>query len=531
MRPLTAVILLSLITVPVFFWNLTDLGLFNTQESIRVNVAREMQRAGEWVVPLRRGEGYIAKPPMVYWSQMVLAGARGAVGGDGEVGEFELRLSAALWGWAGVMATFFAARRLLRDLPTKHAALDPAFWSGAALAVGVLSSQSARVGEIDVMLMAPVATAIMAMHASWMNMLARGKAHWGWIGLAMLAACVAAAVKGPAGLIVIALGGSVPTLLHGWLSRSAVVLGGKPVSRGVWVFKQFEATHPVLVLGLPLVLMWLWLREARARVGAERFEALVNLEVQDNLRWFDFSGTDRYVESVLIALGVFLVFAAVGGWRVWRDRRVLTPGMWVVACWFGLGLLAFVLTTKGVGRYLTPIWPGMAMLAGVGVWTLASRERYVGRLVAVLVGCVVVQGGVLTWWHAHARTRAWAERSPREFVREVVALEGGVSGGVGTLDFVFDAVDFYADMKVEAWGRHRAARPLEELAARLSESGGAYTLLVVEENSANRNEEGDPAERLERAGLRWREVKVGAVHRRPPGDARVMAWRVWAGER
>ena len=107
-RPIAAVITLSLLVLPVYFWNLNDLGLFNTQESIRVSVAREMQRAGEWIVPLRRGEVYIAKPPMVYWCQIGLANLRGTA-----VGEFELRLNAALWGWLGVIATYFAARNML----------------------------------------------------------------------------------------------------------------------------------------------------------------------------------------------------------------------------------------------------------------------------------------------------------------------------------------------------------------------------------------------------------------------------------
>lgn len=529
-----AIILLSLLTLPLYFWNLTDLGLFNTQESIRVNVAREMQRAGEWLVPVRRGEPYIAKPPMVYWSQIGLARLRGT-----EVGEFELRLNAALWGWLGVITTYFAARLLLRDgsgptpsspAPPASPALDPAFWSAAALAAGVLPSQSARVGEIDVMLIAPVALAILAMHASWRRTLDRGTAHWGWIGVATLAACVAAAVKGPSGLIVIALGGSVPPLVHAATSRRAPCLAGKPVSRRWWAFKQLESTHPVLVLGLPLLLLWLWLRECRARIGPERFESLVNLEVQDNLRWFDFSGTDRYLEAVLIALGAFLVFAFIGAWRLFRHRRALTPGLLVVVCWFVLGLAAFVISTKGVGRYLTPVWPALAMLVGVGVAALAARERYPLRLAAVLATVLSVQAGALTWWHAFARTRAWAERSPRDFMSEV--LRGSDPSRLGTLGFNFDALDFYADAPVETWAERqgRFARPLSELAARLraeasrlGEPAPPYTLLVPESNGANRREFGDAEEQLSRAGLAWRERALGAVYRRPPGDARVRA--------
>jgi 4-amino-4-deoxy-L-arabinose transferase-like glycosyltransferase len=547
-RPIFAVILLSLLTLPLFFWNLTDLGLFNTQEAIRVNVAREMQRAGEWLVPVRRGEVYIAKPPMVYWCQIGLAKVRGV-----EVGEFELRLNAAIWGWLGVMATYFAARGMLgkdgdsgsttllgsKVVAREHGALAPALWSAAILAAGVLYSQSARVGEIDVMLVAPVVAAIACMHASWRHVLATGKAHWGWVLLATLAACVAAAVKGPAGLMVIALGGSVPTLAYALVSRAAPILGGRRASRGWWAFKQLESTHPVLVIGLPLALLWLWLREARLRVGDTKFAALVGFEASDNLNWFDWGGMVRYAEAAGVSLGVFLPLAVIGLWWLWRSRREVSPGRIAVACWFVLGLAAFAVTTKGVGRYLTPVWPAMAMLAGLGVAWLRSREKYPARLALVLFVALAAQAGALTWWHAFGRTAAWAERSPREFMQEL--LTQCDSSRLGTLGFNFDAFDFYADQKVETWGENRFGTPLSKLFAMLwgeaagsrsgkSDQPGAYTLLVLEENPANRREFGSASEQLLKAGLTWEEVPMTAVYRRPPGDARVLVWRVAAAQ-
>jgi len=533
-RPIAAVITLSLLVLPVYFWNLNDLGLFNTQESIRVSVAREMQRAGEWIVPLRRGEVYIAKPPMVYWCQIGLANLRGTA-----VGEFELRLNAALWGWLGVIATYFAARNMLGsrigcdETTAPHPGtrwFDPAFWSAVALAVGVLYSQSARVGELDVMLVAPVASAIAWLNASWRHMLRTGRVSWLCAAGATAAACVAAAVKGPAGLMVIALGGSVPTLVHAALSRSQPRLGGQPVGRAWWVFKQLESTHPLLVLGVPLGLLWAWLREARLRVGDEKFADLVGFEATDNLNWLDWGGMVRYAEAVAIALGGFLPFVVLGLWIIWRERSRLTPGRTAAACWFVLGLIGFAVSTKGVGRYLTPIWPGMAVLAGIGVAWLGARERYKARLLLVLVAITLVQGAALTWWHAFGRSGAWAARSPRDFMAEVLASCN--ASRLGTLGFNADALDFYAGRPVDIWGIGRFAKPVEELAALLRDearSGSAmtpYTLLVLEENHANRILFGSAREDLQSVGLTWEEVPMRLEYRRPPGNARVLVWRV-----
>src|SRR5207248_897606 len=92
----------------VYLPGLTTQGLANWQESQRALVAREMQSRGEWIVPTVEGRPYLAKPPMIYWCQIAIARARGAVSG-----EFELRLTVALAGWAGVLATYLVGRRML----------------------------------------------------------------------------------------------------------------------------------------------------------------------------------------------------------------------------------------------------------------------------------------------------------------------------------------------------------------------------------------------------------------------------------
>src|SRR3954466_10337421 len=96
--------LCSLVSLP----GLAAQGLANWQESQRALVAREMQSRGEWVVPTVEGRPYLAKPPMMYWCQMAIAGARGVPSG-----EFELRLTVAVAGWLGVLATYVVGLRML----------------------------------------------------------------------------------------------------------------------------------------------------------------------------------------------------------------------------------------------------------------------------------------------------------------------------------------------------------------------------------------------------------------------------------
>lgn len=530
MRPIPAVILLTLLCLPLQFWNLTDLGLYNTQEAIRVNVAREMQHAGEWLLPIRNAEPYIAKPPMVYWCQIALARLRGAT-----VSEFDLRLNAALWGWLGVLATYFTARTLLRPPPGDPSPapggtaqpIDAPFWSATILAVGVLFSLSARVGEIDVMLAAPVTAAIGFSHASWRSALERGRLRWTCVLGATLCAAVAAFVKGPAGLIVIACGAVAPILLYAALHRGAPRLGKSVVSRPLWLFRQLESTHFILMLGAPPALLWLWLRHCKSRIGEEAFARLIAFETADNLRWLD-PGAWRYAEVLAYALGVFTPLAFFGLWAVARHRRggrAVHPGLIAAACWFIAGVAVFALTTKGVGRYLTPVWPAMAILAAVGLRAWAARESYPARIALIAVTALLAQAGALAWWHAFGRTTAWADRSPRDFMREV--LTHADPAHLGSLNFNFDAFDYYAGRSIEVWSDGRFGAPVSDLAARLhSAPAQPCWLLVLEENDANRRSFGSAVSDLAAVGLAFENIPIEAPYRRPPGDARVLLWKV-----
>lgn len=499
MRHAVAIVLLTVGSLVVFAWRPTALGLFTTQESIRVNVSREMQRKGEWLVPLRRGKAYIAKPPMVYWCQLGLASLRG-----GEVSVLDGRLNAAMWGWVGVLAAYFAGLKLLGGVESRAALLG-----AATLLTGVAHAQASRVGEIDVMLVGPVALAIACVHGAY-GAVSTGR-RWLWVSAATFAAGVAAMTKGPGPLAVIALGGPVGVAVGAWASGGGWRAGVRGVAR----------VHPWLVLGLPALLFAWWLHAVGQRIGAEALGALVGFEAEDNLRWFELGAWVRNAEAMSYALGVFTLPGLIGV-AVWLGRGSWREvGRAGVVAWVVLGFALFCVTTKGVGRYLLPLWPGLALASGwvIERWAGGRRGRW-----AVVVFALVLQGGVLAWFNAYGRVTAWGERSPERFMAEV-ATKVDVTR-LGTLRFSFDALDYYAGRGLEVWGDSRHGQSIEELTRRMREEGGEYTILVLEENEKNRAEFGSAATILGGAGLEWDGVEVGSVCRRPPGDARVLAWRV-----
>src|SRR5690606_20192313 len=99
--------ILTLVCAVAYCFGLVDHGLTNWQEGMRAVAARDMQARGDWIVPTLEGRPYLAKPPMIYWCQLLLAEITGR-----RAGIVELRLTVALAGWSGVVALYLFTRRL-----------------------------------------------------------------------------------------------------------------------------------------------------------------------------------------------------------------------------------------------------------------------------------------------------------------------------------------------------------------------------------------------------------------------------------
>jgi mannosyltransferase len=113
--------------------------------------------------------------------------------------------------------------------------------------------------------------------------------------------------------------------------------------------------------------------------------------------WIPFPSA-AYVNGSLLgisgAAGFGLVLALVGVWALWRARSLLLwLGTWAFAP-FVLALVISVARPVFVDRYLIVAAPAFAMLAAVGVMSLAGRVRAGVALAAVVATCV----GLALWY-------------------------------------------------------------------------------------------------------------------------------------
>ncbi len=613
------VTLLALCAV-VYFVGLTTHGLSNWQESMRALVARDMGASGEWVVPRVNGEAYLAKPPMIYWCQLAIARVRGAFGGDGVPGVFELRLTVALAATLGVLATYVVTRRMLgatererradssaaeeRDGLAQHAA----WWSAVFLGTGILYVRSGRTGELDILLAPWTVIAIGALHAAYARHVERKRMHWGALAVAGLAVVAAALTKGPPGVVTILLGAyggmalaiaaDVPCTTRtrvlgamvGGLAFGVLTLvdfgavfhfvsagpeGAPRAMAGVSILKVDSATdvvgvllvagagamvgaafaplldresfkrlfsacartHPIAMVLLAAGAVYGWMRLVGARIGVESVARSVSSETDANLVLFDPESVLSNLEVVPYAAGIGSVMAIVAVvWLVKKGPRgtwCAGAGLWFVIAWAGLGLLAFSVLGKGVARYMTPLWPAIAILGGAFfTHLLVTKERRQSDRLRVVVGVIaVVMALGQGVWYGYARERLYPYRHPRALFAELAALSPVLPPV--SLDYWTPAYDFYAGTHIELYADVGPRVPVSGVEARslgalqdeLRLTGGRRLMLVRARPHRSTVQE-FPVDRLiDGGGFAVEPIVLGSEYRIDNGKTPVMA--VW----
>lgn len=138
-------------------------------------------------------------------------------------------------------------------------------------------------------------------------------------------------------------------------------------------------------------------------------------------------GANTLTLPLIVGAGVGTVVAA----RRWRS---LTPGqrMLVGAAvgWVALGMLFIVLSAYRPNRYVVPVLPALAMLAGAGVSLLLARLDGRGAFVrAALVAAALAAPGIALWagWQASASYRLPEIQAE---VARLIGSNGAVEGGL-----------------------------------------------------------------------------------------------------
>ena len=483
----------ALLTLP----NLGGPALWDMDEGVNAECAREMMEAGTWIVPTFNWELRSAKPVLLYWLQRASYNAFG-------VSEWAARFPAALFAVGSVLTTYQLGRRLF----------DPAvgLLAGVVLAGTVQFAMLSHAATPDAPL---IFFSTLTFYLVWVGHENGGR---GWFILPAIPCGLAVLAKGPVGLLVPGAAfvayfvwNREARRIRDWRLLAGVFVYGLVTvpwvafvaaeTRGAWLAKflkhenldrmttaQENHAGPVyyyavcvIVLSAPwssVIGVTLWYAARATRRAADGTLPPAARATRFLLAWtaayfvpFSLVATKlpNYVAPLYPALALLTAWFLVS-----YARRAISPPRWVmaVACagvaLTGVGLVAgFVLASGVVTLDIKGMrtFPGLERCAPIGLIPLLASgvmARAVWRddrwpfVTALAVAAVGVVGLVA----AFAVSPVDAQKAPKTLVFTGGAYQPERDIRLATLQYAADnqSLVFYAERRVETFGTVAEAR-------------------------------------------------------------------------
>ena len=355
----------------VFFTNLGGPKLWDRDEPRNAGCAIEMIQANDWVVPRFNDELRTHKPVMLYWLMIAAYETFG-------VSEFSARFSSALLGMLTVLLTYDIGRRLF----DRKAGL----WAGICLATTLMFTVAARAATPDAPLIFFVAAGMwvfvcFSFPKSEEETSAESTYYpQRWWQVALLYGVLGLAVlsKGPVGLV-------LPTAIIGMFLLIMRLPAAEPSStwlawfaslvrpfyplhflRTVWFMRPILAIAACAIVALP---WYVW-------VAARDFRWIEGFFLEHNLNravtaFEGHSGPPvYYLLAICVGFFPWSVFFSpllVDLTRQLRSQSKHHASLVFCCCWVGVWLGAFSIAQTKLPSYITPLYPGLALLTGVFV--------------------------------------------------------------------------------------------------------------------------------------------------------------------
>jgi len=405
-RRRSPVLLLSLLAL----WLLATLGvrpLLLPDEGRYANVAREMLRSGDWLVPTLNGLPFFHKPPLMYWLDIAAMQLLGAT-------PFAGRFASMLGAWIMAATLFFAMRR----------------WHGVRAATAALLLIAScplfflagQYANHDMLVGALIGAAILAFaravdedatHVSrrWLI------AGWGLCAVAMLA-------KGLIGIVL-----------------PALVIGPWLLARGRWR-QLLKLLHPLgLVTFAVIALPWFVAMQSRYGGFNDYFF------MEQHFRRYALKSFNNAHPFWFFIVVLPLLTLPWSAWlpaalrRAWQER---TRAIVALYLWWVVAVVGFfsLPSSKLVGYVLPALAPWCALLALAVAGdvpddrpTLLSRAPRAALAIGLLICLGVVAG--LAW------------KTPKSNRGAALALAAQIAphDSVVMVDEYFYDLPFYADLK------------------------------------------------------------------------------------
>jgi 4-amino-4-deoxy-L-arabinose transferase-like glycosyltransferase len=318
--------------------------LWNPDEPRYAEVAREMRLTGDYLVPHLNGMIYAEKPPLLFW---MIAASSFATGG---VDEISARIPSLLAAVAALGLLFGIARRLFDR--------RVAWWAVLIFGTSGRILWQARVGQIDMLLLALVSLAMYGFVRGWVEN------RSGFYRLFFVAAGLATLAKGPVGLLPPLLS----VLLFAWLSGERRRLREMRIGTGLLIWA-----------GITLA----WLVPAALSGGGGYLETLLYKQNVQRFAdpWHHFNPFYYYLTTIPADFLPWTLFLPGALWLGWRrttgpERR----GFIFAMSWVAATVLFFSISPAKRTVYVLQMFPALALLVAL-FFAEVERSRHLRRWV------------------------------------------------------------------------------------------------------------------------------------------------------
>ncbi len=320
--------------------NLGGPSLWDIDEGNNSEAAREMLRAGDWIVPTCNYQLRTDKPVLLYWCQIAAFNVFG-------VGELAARLPSALAALAAVLATYELGRRMFNALT--------GLLAGLLLGGAVLFCAAAHFANPDSLLNA---SCLFALFFFWTDYAADRS---GWSPWSAGAAGVAVLAKGPVGLL---LPATIGFLFLAWRWK----LGRLMSWRLVTSFLVFLAVAAPWYVWVGVVTKGAWTAGFWNTHNVGRFTGA--MESHSGSFFY-------YAPTLLLGCAPWCVFFAPTAWYTLRQtwarspeapvmekmtRRDERPALQFLLCWITVFFVFFSFSGTKLPNYILPLYPAAALL-------------------------------------------------------------------------------------------------------------------------------------------------------------------------
>ncbi|SPK74543.1 Undecaprenyl phosphate-alpha-4-amino-4-deoxy-L-arabinose arabinosyl transferase (Undecaprenyl phosphate-alpha-L-Ara4N transferase) (4-amino-4-deoxy-L-arabinose lipid A transferase) (plasmid) [Cupriavidus taiwanensis] len=363
----STVMLVGLLILLVWFGTLDMRHLLRSDEGRYAEIAREMVATGDWVTIRYHALKYFEKPPFHMWVSALAYTLFG-------VGDWQARLCVALSGMLGIGVSMLAAARWY--------GCRVAMLTGLVLVSTPMWNVAGHFNSLDMTLSAAMACVLACMLLA-QHPAATPAARRNWMLACWAAMGVAVLVKGLVGL---ALPGLV-LVVYTLATRDWKLWGRLHLPAGIAVL-------------LAVTVPWFWLMSERNP------EFLRFFFIHEH--WQRYTSSVHHREGALwffvpLLLAGFLPWLGLVPqmWQAVRERAgvargnaprpfqpALLAGLWAVAIF-----VFFSLSGSKLPGYIVPVFPALALLAGVALDTTTERtwRRQVNAMVALgVIGLIAM---------------------------------------------------------------------------------------------------------------------------------------------